>query len=93
MLGNIKEDLIEDLKPTSIHDFIICKVIERKEEHDINIKRKELVKILIIYNIPKTIHDLFIKELEMYNLIKIVDKQNIEIAGVGFEPTHSQEIR
>ena len=63
------------------HSFLVDKIKEKKssiEESNI-IKREEMRKFLCSYNVPRVIHSKFIKELEESGLVRVIDKQNIEV--------------
>lgn len=84
MLTNIKEELGIVLQPTTFHLFIYGK-LKNKESKILNkyrdniIKRKDVLDFFRIQNIPKKCQSRFLKELQGYGLVKIVNKNSIEI--------------
>ena len=60
------------------HNYIAFKLKE-KFKFQTNIKRKQVREFLYPYAIPKPLRNTFIKEMEQFGLIKIKDKQNIEL--------------
>lgn len=65
------------------HTFIAYKLKDRCKPYSNILKRKEAKEILRIHNIPASIYEKFLKEMEEFKLIKIRDKQNIEIRMNG----------
>lgn len=61
------------------HCFIANKLKERTDHTTNVLKRKEIKQVLSIHSVPKVFHCKFLKEMEGYGLIKVKDKQNIEI--------------
>lgn len=80
MLENIKKELNLASQKKVFHTFIADKLKEKRDNSHTNIiKRKDVKIILCAYNISKKLHQDFLKEMEDYKLIKIKDKQNIEV--------------
>ena len=68
------------MKTNIFHKFIAAKFEEKTEGNFTNtIKRSEARKIMYINHIPLDLHTKFLGEMENLDLIKIKDKQNIEI--------------
>jgi hypothetical protein len=63
----------------SFHRFIATKFLEKGDCFSRTIQRCTARKILYINHVPLRIHDRFLKEMETYKLIKIIDSTNIEI--------------
>ena len=79
MLSNIKKELgLKTRTPGVFHKFIAEKLIE-KVDHTNVLRHKEVRTLLYCHAVPIQMQERFLKELEGYGLIKIIDKQNIEI--------------
>lgn len=62
------------------HNFIALKFKGKCIDQYSNIiKRAEARKLLYIHSIPLEMHDNFLKEMVAFKLIKIKNKQNIEL--------------
>lgn len=67
-------------KTDTYHNHILNKFVEKKEDQYNNIiKREAARKIMYFSHIPLYMHSTFLGEMEHLGLIKIKDKQNIEI--------------
>ena len=82
MLKSLKKELgIKTRTPGAFHTFVALRLLEKRSDNNSNImKRKEA--IIIMCNtcfIPKRIFESFLKEMECFGLVKIINKQNIEI--------------
>ncbi len=79
MLGEIKKELgIKTRTPGIFHKFIAEK-IKLKLNGNTTIKRKDIRTLLYCHAISIQMQERFLKEMENYGLIKIIDKQNIQI--------------
>lgn len=68
------------MKTDSFHNLIVEKLLEKKKDKFSNIiKRIEARKILYCNHVPIRLHNNFFKEMVSLKLIRIKDKQNIEI--------------
>jgi len=68
------------MKTDIFHIFIAAKFTEKKENGFTNIiKREAARKVMYINHIPLHLHTDFLAEMIKLKLIKIKDKQNIEI--------------
>lgn len=68
------------MKTDIFHKFIATKFEEKKEDEFTSvIKRVEARKIMYINHIPINLHNKFLGEMENLGLIKLKDKQNIEV--------------
>ena len=68
------------MKTDIFHKLIAVKFAEKKKSNFTNIiKRAEARKIMYLNHIPLDMHNDFLGEMEDLNLIKLKDKQNIEI--------------
>ncbi len=67
-------------KPGVFHEFIGTKIVAKN--HALKnkiIKRAEIKRIFNAYNIPNVLHQRFLKEMELSGILRIKDKQNIEL--------------
>lgn len=78
MLERIKKELLLEAKPGVFHKFIAAKLKETTGFNSNIIKRKDAC-YSISRHMNKDCADKFLKEMEGYGLVKIKDKQNIEI--------------
>lgn len=79
MLANIKKELgLKTRTPGVFHKFIVEKLKEKIDGTNI-LKHKEVRTLLYCHAVPIQMQERFLKELECYGLIKILDKQNIEV--------------
>ena len=79
MLGNIKKELgIKTRTAGVFHKFIAEKLIEKVDDTNI-LRHKEVRTLLYCHAVPIQMQERFLKELEGYGLIKILDKQNVEV--------------
>lgn len=68
------------MKTDTFHKFIAVKFTEKKENCLANIiKRDTARKVMYINHIPLHLHTDFLREMKKLKLIKLKDKQNIEI--------------
>ncbi len=86
MLDGLTENLDLNNRVTSIHKYIHgkiiardCKMLKDFPREETKIHKDKIEKFLFIHMIPKSIHQIFLKEMESYGLIKILDKRTIEI--------------
>ena len=79
MLSNIRKELgLKTRSPGIFHKFIAEKLIEKVDDTNI-MRHREVRTLLYCHTIPIQMQERFLKELEGYGLIKILDKQNIEV--------------
>ena len=79
MLENIKRELgIKTRTPGVFHKFIAEKLKEKCDGTNI-LKHKEVRTLLYCHAVHLQMQERFLKELENCGLIKILDKQNIEV--------------
>ena len=79
MLGELKKELgIKTRTPGVFHTFIAEKLSCKLNGTNI-MTRKEARTILYCHSISLQMQERFLKEMENYGLIKIIDKQNIEL--------------
>lgn len=82
MLEGIKEELdIKERTPSTFHSLIADKLREKNDNPNTDIIKRKLAKKIMceMHTIPTRLFNDFLKEMENYDLIKITDKQNIEI--------------
>ena len=80
MLDKIKKELGVNIEPGVFHKIIAEKLKEKmKNRHTLIIKRIEVKFILSRHTISRANHQKFLKEMEGFGLIKLKDKQNIEL--------------
>ena len=86
MLGSLTKNLELDNRIPCIHKYIHGKIVSRDSKvlkdlakEETKIQKDKIEKFLFINMIPKGLHNIFLKEMESYGLIKIQDKRTIEI--------------
>ena len=68
------------MRTDTFHNFIAEKFKEKIEDDFGNIIKREVArKVLYINHVPLDLHNSFLGEMEELDLIKLKDKQNIEI--------------
>lgn len=82
MLEKLKVELeLENKLTGEFHKFIAQQFKERNDNTSNILERKKALRIFHIYNIPKKCRSSFLKDMESLGLIKLKDKQNIELLG------------
>jgi hypothetical protein len=62
------------------HTFIAVKLKEKFNNEFSNIiKRSEIKKLLCLYHVPIDLHQKFLEEMQQFKLVKLKNKQNIEL--------------
>lgn len=86
MLGNINRNLNLDNHIPVIHKYIHKKILSKDSKLLKDLPKDEMIiaracikKFLSRYMIPLEIQTSFLKEMESYGLLKILDKQTIEM--------------
>lgn len=86
MLGELTQNFKLDKRTPSIHKYIYhkiitrdCKVLKDLPFEETNIQKEKIEKVLFVNMIPKSMTQIFLKEMESYGLIKIKSKRTIEI--------------
>ncbi len=86
MLDGMKQYLELEARVPSVHNYIHDKMVNRESKvlRDIpidnnRISQDKIKKFLYDNMIPKVLHEVFLKEMELYGLIKITNKKWIEI--------------
>ena len=81
MLENLKDKLNLNSKQQGIFHNLIYEKFKEKSSNSINsiIKRNEVRIILYNSHVPIKFHQDFLKEMQDFGLIKLKNKQNIEI--------------
>lgn len=66
---------------TGVFHLFIFEKIKEKNPNLLNkvIRRDEALKVLWHYNIPKVCRHKFLEEMQHFGLIRLKDKQNIEL--------------
>lgn len=73
----------EEVIPCVFYFYIHCKLKEKYKEAAV-LSTKEAMNFLFEWRIPKEIRPIIIKELEILNLIKKINKKTIEIRNSTF---------
>ncbi len=80
MLSSIKEKLLINREPGIFHSMIYEKLKNKSSVSENNVlKRKDVKFLLGKHTIHKESQDRFLKEMQDFGLIKIKNKQNIEL--------------
>jgi len=85
MLENLKEELRLKDKATIFHFYLFEKMAQKLEPNTNIMDRKIAKFILCRHTIPNQHHQVFLREMESCGLIKLTDKQNIELIGKNQE--------
>ena len=86
MLDKIVHDFELNNRVSSIHKYLYDKIIDRDSKilsgipkHEKEIDKAIIEKFLFTHMVPKHLKDIFLKEMEIYGLIKRINRNKIKI--------------
>ena len=86
MLDKIVHDFNLNNRISSIHQYLHTKIVDRDSKilsgipkHITEIDKAVIEQFLFTHMVPKHLRDTFLKEMEIYGLIKLINRNKIKI--------------